>query len=288
MKCPKCGGEIPFYNLKPNCMHCGVNILYYTQEEGLIRDAKRTELEGAVARMVIARIKAQFIGSKTAIIRMVFSVLAAAALLLPLAEVAYKAPFFEETFSVGIIGLIQGFSNGLVLKLPQFLASAVYAKQTLAVMVPAAFMLAIVIIDLLILGALIIGFLNLTKAAKFMKNASLAGAVVSVAAQAAAVVMKFVTPATDAAVYAFGFGALAAFAVFLVLFFLNRAMLKAGIEPEYRENDIKRKELLKKVRAGEVNLDSLPLPVFESEEERAERMKALEEALKAEEEGKEL
>jgi hypothetical protein len=42
------------------------------------------------------------------------------------------------------------------------------------------------------------------------------------------------------------------------------------------------------VRAGEVDLDSLPLPVFESEEERAERIKALEEALKAEEEGKEI
>ena len=65
-------------------------------------------------------------------------------------------------------------------------------------------------------------------------------------------------------------------------------MLKAGIEPEYKENDIKRKALLKKVRAGEVELDSLPLPVFESEEERAERIQALKEALQAEEEGKEL
>ncbi|MCR5783530.1 MAG: hypothetical protein K6G90_12455, partial [Clostridia bacterium] len=63
MKCPKCGGEIPFYNLKPNCKYCGVNIMYFTQEEGLVRDAKRTELEGAAARMIIARVKAEFIGS---------------------------------------------------------------------------------------------------------------------------------------------------------------------------------------------------------------------------------
>ena len=69
MKCPKCGGEIPFYDLKPNCRHCGVNIMYYTQEAGLIRDAKRTELEGAVARMVIARVKAAFIGGKLQIFR---------------------------------------------------------------------------------------------------------------------------------------------------------------------------------------------------------------------------
>ena len=65
-------------------------------------------------------------------------------------------------------------------------------------------------------------------------------------------------------------------------------MLKKGIEPVYKENDLKRKELLGRVRAGEVDLDSLPLPVFESEEEHAARLNALEEALRAEEEGKEL
>ena len=65
-------------------------------------------------------------------------------------------------------------------------------------------------------------------------------------------------------------------------------MLEKGIEPEYKENDVKRRDMLRKVRAGEVDLDSLPLPVFESEDEREERMKALEEALKAEMEGKEV
>ena len=42
MKCPKCGGEIPFYDLHPNCKHCGVNIYYYSQDALLARDAKRT------------------------------------------------------------------------------------------------------------------------------------------------------------------------------------------------------------------------------------------------------
>jgi len=65
-------------------------------------------------------------------------------------------------------------------------------------------------------------------------------------------------------------------------------MLKRGIEPTYKENDVKRRELLHQYRAGQLDLDSLTLPVMESEEERAERLKALEEALKAEEEGKEL
>ncbi len=288
MKCPKCGGEIPIYDLKPNCKHCGVNIMYFTQEEGLARDAKRTELEGAVARMVIARIKAEFIGSKLAIVRMIFSVLSAAALLVPFGGAKYSAPFFHEAFSVGILGLIKGFQNGMLTRLPSFLGSSVFGGATKAALAPAAFFVIVLVLNLLIVAALLLGFLNLTKSARLMKNAALIGAVVCVAGQIAAVVVKLTAESSPAAEVTLGFGALAAMAMFLVLFFLNRAMLKKGIEPVYRPNDIKRREMLKKVRAGEVDLDSLPLPIFESEEEHEERMKALEEALKAEEEGKEL
>ena len=64
MKCPKCGGEIPFYDLKPKCKHCGVNIMYFVHETELARDAKRAELDFAAARLVVARVKANFIGGK--------------------------------------------------------------------------------------------------------------------------------------------------------------------------------------------------------------------------------
>ncbi|MBR2732028.1 MAG: hypothetical protein IKD72_08615 [Clostridia bacterium] len=288
MICPKCGGEIPFYDLKPNCRHCGVNILYYTQEEGLIRDAKRTELESASARMIIARIKAAFIGGKLQIARMIFTIGAVCALMLPFGGAHYVVPFFDGKLSIGLIGLIQSFGNGMLLKTPQLLQSALLSKATLAAAVLAGFFLVITVIDLLIFAAFLLGFLNLTKSTTFMKRCALIGAVVSALAQVAAIVLKSALPSSDAAAVVLGFGGLLSCAVLLVVFFLNRALLKNGIEPTYSENDIKRKELLKKVRAGEVDLDSLPLPIFESEEEHEERMKALEEALKAEEEGKEL
>ena len=291
MNCPKCGGEIPFYDLKPNCKHCGVNIMYFTQEANLIHDAKRTELEGAAARMIIARVKAEFIGSKLAIARMVCSVLAVAALLLPFGSAHYVAPFLDQSFSVGIIGLIQGFSgggDGLIMSLPAFLQSSVFSGATKAVTVPTVFFLLTALLDVLIVVALILGFLNLTKGAKFMKNTALAGMILCIAGQIATAVVSFTSAGTSAADASMGFGAIAAAVMFFVVFFLNRMMLNKGIEPVYKENDIKRKELLLKVRAGEVDLDSLPLPVFESDDEREERMKQLEEALKAEEEGKEL
>ena len=288
MHCPKCGGEIPFYDLKPNCKHCGVNIMYYTQEAGLTRDAKRTELESAVARMVIARIKANFIGGKLQIARMIVFFIVAAAALIPFGGAQYSLPFFHASLSAGLIGLIGAFQNGMLLKIPQLLSSALLSRATIAAVVPIALLCVLIVLDLVLFTIYLLGFLNLTRCTKHQKNGALVGAILAVLTQIAVVVLKFTTPANAFSSAELGFGALAMAAAFLVLFFLNRALLKKGIEPTYRENDLKRKELLKKVRSGEVDLDTLPLPVFESEEEREERLKALEEALKAEEEGKEL
>ncbi len=288
MICPKCGGEIPFYDLRPNCKHCGVNIMYYMQNDGLMRDAKRTELEAAVARMIVARIKAEFIGGKLQIMRMIAVIASICALMIPFASAGFTMPFFEEKLSVGLIGIIQSFGNGLALMVPKFLGSTMFAGSARAAVIAAGIMLVIAVIELLIFAAFTVGFLKLTEAAKFMKNAALAGAIIALIGQIVIIVLKFTFAAGAGSSFSFGFGALAAAALFVVIFVINRALLKKGIEPEYRENDLKRKELLKKVRKGEVNLDDLPVPVFESEKEREERIKALEEALKAEEEGKEL
>ena len=262
--------------------------MYYTQEEGLTRDAKRTELEGAAARMVIARVKAAFIGSRLAIARLIAVVLAVGALAVPFAGVKFDLPFFSGGFSAGLVGLIMSFTNGLAMKLPAFLGSPLLGKSTLAAAVPAGCLFVLALLDVAIFAALLLSFLNLTKSANFMKKASVVGIVLAVLSQIVVFVMKFTAPKTGTASISLGFGALAAAAMYAVIWFLNKKMLDKGIEPEYRENDLKRRELLKQVRAGQVDLDSLPLPVFENEQEREERMKALEEALRAEEEGKEL
>ena len=288
MRCPKCGGEIPFFDLKPNCRHCGVNIMYFTQETELARDAKRTELEGAAARMVIARVKANFIGGKVQIARIVCTLLSVAALLVPFGSVRYSVPFFDKTFSAGLLGIVQSVQSGFFMQIPSLLGSTLLRTGTWAAVVPTAFLVLCAVLDLLLAAALLLGFLNLTRSTTFMQRVSLCGVAVSSAAQIAVLVLYLTLRGNAFAPVRPGFGALAALAMYLVVFFLNRTLLKNGIEPKFRENDLKRKELLRRVRAGEVDLDTLPLPIFESDEERKERLRALEEALKAEEEGKEL
>ena len=285
MKCPRCGGEIPFYDLKPNCKHCGVNIYYYSQDEILARDAKRTELEAAVARMVVARIKASFIGGTLQIIRMIFVLGAAAALLLPFGGVKFSLPFYEGGFSAGLIGVIQAFQNGLLLKLPQFLQSTLFSKQTLAAVVDGGCLLVVALLDIIMFVCYLLSFFDLKKSTKRLRNLALVGAVFALLAQITAIVMKLTTPDAAHVSVFYGWGGAATCAVFLILFFLNCALQKKGMEPTYREYDPRRRDLLKLVRRGEVDLDSLPLPVFESEEEHEERMKALRQTLKEEEEG---
>lgn len=284
MKCPKCGGEIPFFDLSPNCRHCGVNLMIYTQNEGLVRDAKRTELEAAAARMVIARVKANFIGGKLQILRLVALVASAAVLLIPFAGVRYALPFLEETLSVGGIGLFRAFQSGLLLQLPHLLRSTLLAKATLAAAVPLMCMTAILLLDLLLLALCLFGFLNLRKSTRLQKNAALIGACFAALSQAVGLLLGRMTVSSALASVKAGFGATAALAVYLILFFINRALLQKGIEPTYREYDAQRKALLRQVRRGETDLDDLPLPVFESEAERAARLQASQTSQRAQEE----
>lgn len=283
MKCPKCGAEIPFYDLKPNCRHCGVNILYFTQDDDLERDAKRTELDNAATRMVIARVKAVFIGSFLAVLRMVFLVGAVCAMMIPFCSVTFQLPFYEEKLSVGLIGLIQSLGNGLLLSIPNFLKSALFAKAALGAGIVMVLFALLAVVDVAMLVIYLLSFLSPDKTAKMLRNASVVACVLAAAAQIAAIAAKTaIVPDTPYTSFSFGFGGLACVALHVILIVIAAKMLKKGVEPVYREFDPKRKELLKKVKAGEVNLDDLPLPIFESEEEHETRMKEFQQAMEEE------
>ncbi|GEM_PF-403534 len=283
MKCPKCGAEIAFYDLKANCRHCGVNILYYTQDYELERDAKMTELDNAAARMVVAKIKASFIGSLLAIVRMILIVGSICAMMIPFCSVTYKLPFYEEKLSEGLIGLIQSFRNGLLMSLLSFFKSSLFSKATLGAAIVLVIFALIAVIDVVMLLIYLLSFLKPDKMTKIIRNASVAACALSLIAQIAAFVCKAaIVPQNAYTAFSVGFGGAACFVLHLVLIFIENKMLKKGVEPVYREFDPKRKELRKKIKKGEVDLDDLPLPIFESEDEHAQRMKEFEQAMEEE------
>lgn len=109
--CPKCGGKLKITDWRPNCPHCGVNMVYYGMEERLLLDADQAEAEHAHTQVKVDRLKASFIGSKLAIARIVFSVLPIAGLFLPLAKFAFAAPYAQYDGSVNVISLYNLLSS---------------------------------------------------------------------------------------------------------------------------------------------------------------------------------
>lgn len=110
--CPKCGRKLTLFDWRPNCPECGVNLVYYGLEDKLLDEADAAEAEHAKLQKKIDRLKAAFVGSKLTIVRIFLSILPIAALLIPLCEISFKAPFMgEKTTAVSLITLIDVFSN---------------------------------------------------------------------------------------------------------------------------------------------------------------------------------
>lgn len=284
MICPKCGVKISPFDLKPNCKNCGVNILLYSQEYLLERDAKRTELEFASGRIILAKVRAAFIGGALPIARLVVTLLCVAALLIPFADFAVSTPAFGADFSLGGIGIYNLFSGDMLSALPGFAKSVLFGSVIKKMLVLLGIILLIALCDVALLLSEILSFINIKKSAKAMSVISVLGIALCAAFYAAAFIFRGdELPAYMS--FGIGFGALAAAVMFGVSFFINHRIYKNDLPLKLREFDLERKETLRKIKNGEIDFDDLPLPVFETEEEKEKRLRELEEILKSEEAG---
>ena len=271
MKCPNCGGEIGRFELDPNCKHCGVNIFYYTQNTMLARDAKRCELENASLRIFVSKLKTAFIKGALPISRIVFSVLTLCAILVPFTDAKLAMPVVSKSLSFGGIGLYQAFSDGTLSAVLAFRECAdidvFFIKALLIVLA----MVLIVLAGATILVTEILSFINIQKTARIMRTVSVLGMVFSVFGA----VMSFVLGnSADVSIIktTFGFGAFVALAMFIADFVINNLFIKRKIQHVAKEVDLQRIAMRKRIKAGEISLDDLPLPVFESDEEREKRL----------------
>ena len=271
--CPKCGVEIKRFDLAPNCKKCGVNIYYYSQEKVLSTDAKRTELESADARALVARIKGNFIGGKVQIARIVFMVLAIAVMCIPYFTIKIKLPMSEIGFSTGIVGVYQIVSNSVYSIFPALFKVRLGGDLTTATVVNMALFIVVALILVAMLVVMILSFLDIKKYAKILAGLSFAGIAADIAAFAAMLFARSCASGNGLSgiTVSFAFGSLASIAMLLVFAILNLKLAKTGVEIVTSEVDKKRIELYKQYKAGTLDLDTLPLPIFETDEEREKR-----------------
>lgn len=82
--CPNCGKKLHIYDWKPDCPHCGVNMVYFKSNERLLAESEATEIAHAKSQPSIDRAKAGTIGTTIGKIRMAFFLLPIALLFLPI------------------------------------------------------------------------------------------------------------------------------------------------------------------------------------------------------------
>ena len=282
MNCPKCGAHISPFDLKPNCKNCGVNILLYSQEYLLERDAKRTELEFASGRIILAKVKAAFIGGPLPIIRIITTLLCVAALVIPFADLNIAAPVFSTDISLGGIGIYNIASGDMLSVLPGFAQSVLFGTIIKKVFVLTGILLAVALADVVMTVIELLNFINIKKNAKTMGIISIIGIALCIAFYIAGFVVNSAALPSYLS-FRLGFGALAAAVMFAVNAFINFKIYKSDIQLNVHEHDFDRKETLKKIKNGEIDFDDLTLPVFETAEEKEKRLQELEELLKTEE-----
>ena len=275
MVCPNCGTQIKRFDLSPNCKKCGIHIMYFTQERDLARDAKKTELEFAKARALVARIKAAYIGGKLPIMRLVFLVLSIGALVIPYGSISIGLPYYSQEISVGAIGAYNLVSSGFYSKLMSLGSLGIAEKPGQLTFIWVVLFVLAVLAVVGMLVAYLLAFIKLQRGHKAL--AVLSG--IAIVFNAAAAVMPFLIT-KEAANYSFisaknGFGAFVSIAVLAVFFAVNVIMFNRNAQPIIKDVDVKRIELASKVKKGEVQLDDLPVPIFETEEEKQARLNAL-------------
>lgn len=82
--CPKCERHLKLTDWKQKCPYCGANVFLYNLQERLMQDADKAEVQHFYFQKKVDRAKASYIGSRLAYVRIVTSLLPAAAVFLPL------------------------------------------------------------------------------------------------------------------------------------------------------------------------------------------------------------
>ena len=109
--CPKCDRHLRLIDWKQKCPYCGANVFLYNLQERLMLDADKAEVQHYHFQKKVDRVKASFIGSPLAVVRIFTSLLPAAALFGPLMYTEFSEPYADLPNTLNAIGLYQTFKS---------------------------------------------------------------------------------------------------------------------------------------------------------------------------------
>ncbi len=104
--CPKCGEHLRMVDWKQHCPHCGCNIVIYDVQERLMQDADKAEVQHFYFQKKVDRMKASFVGSKLAVVRIFTSLIPVLAIVVPWLKGAFNEPFVPFEGNVDLFALL--------------------------------------------------------------------------------------------------------------------------------------------------------------------------------------
>lgn len=270
--CPKCGAKLKLTDISQFCPNCGVNMRFVNFEENFYREAKQAELSQANMSMKIRNMKAAFVGSKLAIARLAVMLLPIVSLLVPFGSFTLSLPYKAETYQFSALGLYGLFNNGGLNYIFSMTSAFVNGERFSSLRNSLISYAAVAVFGVLILFVSILCFISIRNMQKINVVLSALGAVACVVS--VIFIRKFVVTAEYTDNFGellngrAGLGFLVCLAAFAAVFIVNLLLSRKGIPVEYDEGTLERVEILKKVRSGELDIDSLPQPIVETEETR--------------------
>ena len=242
--------------------------MYYTQEEDLARDAKKTELEFASARYLLAKLKAAFLQGKASLLRLIFLVLSVAALLLPHYNISFSFPWWSYDISVGALGIYNMISDSIWQIFPA-LGNIGAGKGIFLLTVCSLILLLVTALCIIFcIFAWIFSFVNIRKSAIVSviftgigMLSQLSGFVLSVIAVNLSGTIEHISIKPL-------FGGLLGLAMLLGVLISSIMLTAAQPQITLSDADKQRIEIKNKLKNGEITLDELPVPIIAEEKKK--------------------
>ena len=276
--CPKCRKKLRVWHVSQYCPYCGTNVVFHSFETNFEKDKRLAEMSLADFRVKLEKAKKAYLSGWPQKLKISACVLPLAGLFVPMGAVSADTALYSRTLRFWAMDLVyNGFTGeNWFGKTAALSGSPVFGDAASALrsaMLCCAVMAVCAVVILLTelfcfagnkrTGAVIIAFSALGAGAAVAER-SFCGAAVKAAAATGGALTGSVNPLFLVPVLLFAF---AAFAAVLCL--------KKPPVVSVSEGDALRLSYREKLQKGEIELLEIPSPIYESEEEKAEKEKLI-------------
>ena len=276
--CPKCQKKLKIWHVSQYCPYCGTNIVFHSFEANFEKDKRMAEMSLAGFRVKLEKAKKAYISGWPQKMKIAACVLPLAGLFVPMGSAAADTALYQKSFTFWAMDLVyngfmgEGYFNkfGALTGAPVF-GEAASALRTamLCCAVMAVCAVVILLTELFCFAGnkrtagVITAFSAIGAGAAVAERAFCGGAVRAAQASGGAltgsVSLLFLVP-----VLLFAFAAAAAI-----------LCLKKPPVITVSEGDALRLSYREKLQKGEIDLMDIPSPIYESEEDKAEKEKLI-------------